>query len=127
MSATHAERHTTLRVMPMLCRGHFYFFHLSPIIKRFISSIKNKDIMKHISYTTHGTCSQHIDVVLDDENRIHDVSFIGGCNGNLKGICSLVKGQKATDVISRLKGLSCNGKPTSCPDQLATALEQAME
>ena len=63
--------------------------------------------MKHISYTTHGTCSQHIDVVLDDENRIQDVSFIGGCNGNLKGI-------------------SCNGKPTSCPDQLATALEQAM-
>ena len=54
--------------------------------------------MKHISYTTHGTCSQHIDVVLDDENRIQDVNFIGGCNG----------------------------KPTSCPDQLATALEQAM-
>lgn len=82
--------------------------------------------MKHISYTTHGTCSQHIDVVLDDENHIQDVSFIGGCNGNLKGICSLVKGQKATDVISRLKGISCNGKPTSCPDQLATAIEQAM-
>ena len=87
---------------------------------------QNRIIMKHISYTTHGTCSQHIDVVLDDENRIQDVSFIGGCNGNLKGICSLVKGQRATDVISRLKGISCNGKPTSCPDQLATALEQAM-
>ena len=82
--------------------------------------------MKHISYTTHGTCSQHIDVVLDDENRIQDVSFIGGCNGNLKGICSLVKGQRATDVIRRRKGISCNGKLTSCPDLLDTAIDQSI-
>ena len=78
--------------------------------------------MKHISYTTHGTCSQHIDVVLDDENRIQDVNFIGGCNGNLKGICALCIGKKATDVKQTLKGITCGGKMTSCPDQLATAL-----
>ena len=82
--------------------------------------------MTHISYPTHHTKKKQKKKKHDNENHIQDVSFIGGCNGNLKGICSLVKGQRATDVISRLKGISCNGKPTSCPDQLATALEQAM-
>ena len=83
--------------------------------------------MKHISYTTHGTCSQHIDVVLDDENRIQDVSFIGGCNGNLKGICALAQGQQAAQLISTLKGIRCGNKSTSCPDQLAQALSEALE
>lgn len=82
--------------------------------------------MKEVVYTTQGTCSKLIRVVLNDDNVVEDVQFVGGCNGNLQGICSLIKGQKAADVINRVKGISCNGRPTSCPDQLAVALAQAM-
>lgn len=74
-----------------------------------------------------GTCSRFIHVVLDDDNVIQNVEFVGGCHGNLQGIAALVKGQKAQDVIGRVKGISCNGKPTSCPDQLSLALAKAME
>ena len=56
-----------------------------------------------------------------------DVAFYGGCNGNLQGISSLVKGMKYEDVIARLNGISCNGRPTSCPDQLCRAIEQLMQ
>ena len=80
--------------------------------------------MKHIQYQTHGTCSKLIDVVADDNNVIQQVSFLGGCNGNLQGLSRLVIGQKAEDVISRLDGIRCGVKPTSCPDQLCRALEQ---
>ena len=82
--------------------------------------------MKELVYPTQGTCSKLIRVVLSDDNVIEEVEFVGGCNGNLKGVCSLVKGQKADDVISRVKGISCNGRPSSCPDQLSIALAQAM-
>lgn len=81
--------------------------------------------MKHFTYQTQGTCSRLINLTLNDDNTIADVQFVGGCNGNLKGICSLIKGQKADDVIARLKGILCGGKTTSCPDQLAKALEEA--
>ena len=80
--------------------------------------------MKHIQYQTQGTCSVLIDVTADDNDTIQDVAFLGGCDGNLQGICRLVKGQKIDDVISRLDGIQCGGKPTSCPDQLCRALEQ---
>jgi len=83
--------------------------------------------MKEIMYPTTGTCSRFIHVVLDDNNVIQDVKFMGGCHGNLQGIAALVKGQKAEDVIGRVKGISCNGKPTSCPDQLSLALAKAVE
>ncbi len=73
-------------------------------------------------YKTSGTCSTAIDIEMDGD-MIRSVSFTGGCNGNLKGICSLVAGMKAQDAISRLKGIRCGFKPTSCPDQLAQALE----
>lgn len=82
--------------------------------------------MKEINYQTQGTCSRLIHIELDDNNVIQNTYFIGGCNGNLQGVCALIKGQKAEDVIARCKGISCNGRPTSCPDQLATALEQAL-
>ena len=73
-------------------------------------------------YHTEGTCSRNI--ILDmDGDTIENVQFIGGCNGNLKGISSLIKGQKAKDVIDRVKGIKCGPKSTSCPDQLALALE----
>lgn len=74
-------------------------------------------------FTPRGVCSQKI--YIDVENGIvNDVQFLGGCNGNLKGIGSLVKGMKIEDVISRLSGIRCGMKSTSCPDQLATALKQ---
>ena len=82
--------------------------------------------MKHFTYTTKGTCSRLIDIELNDDNTIGHVAFAGGCHGNLQGISSLIKGQKAEDVIARLKGIECGSKGTSCPDQLATALEEAI-
>lgn len=69
------------------------------------------------------TCSQFIDVTVDDEGVIQQVFFYGGCDGNLQGICRLVVGQKIDDVIQKLNGIRCGGKPTSCPDQLCRALE----
>ena len=82
--------------------------------------------MKELIYPTHGTCSKAIRVVLNDDNVIEEVQFVGGCHGNTQGICALIKGQKAEDIIGRVKGISCNGRPTSCPDQLSIALAQAM-
>ena len=80
--------------------------------------------MKQIIYQTEGTCSREIKVVIDDDGCISDISFVGGCNGNLKGICSLVKGRKADEIRDCLRGITCGARPTSCPDQLARALEQ---
>ena len=74
-------------------------------------------------YKTKGTCSTMIDVELKD-GVIDSVKFTGGCNGNLQGISALVKGMKPEEAISRLKGIRIGFKPTSCPDQLAHALEE---
>ena len=76
---------------------------------------------KTFVYRTRGTCSREITVTLDGD-VIESVSFLGGCNGNLQGISSLVKGRKIADVIASLEGINCGGKGTSCPDQLAKAL-----
>ena len=74
-------------------------------------------------YKTKGTCSTMIDVELKD-GVIDSAKFTGGCNGNLQGISALVKGMKPEESISRLKVIRCGFKPTSCPDQLAHALEE---
>lgn len=81
--------------------------------------------MPFMKYQTQGTCSKEINIELKD-GVIDSVSFVGGCNGNLKGICALVKGMKPEDAISRLKGIKCGFKSTSCPDQLARALESML-
>lgn len=78
----------------------------------------------HFTYRTKGTCSQEILFDVED-GKLHNIEFIGGCNGNLQGIGRLVEGMPVDEVISRLRGIRCGYKPTSCPDQLATALEQA--
>lgn len=78
-----------------------------------------------MQYKTKGTCSQLIQFDLDG-TKVHNVSFVGGCNGNLKGIGRLVEGMDAQDVIDKLQGVKCGFKDTSCPDQLATALKQAL-
>lgn len=75
------------------------------------------------SYKTKGVCSQKIDFDVVDGN-VHNVTFLGGCNGNLQGIGKLVEGMPVSEVIERLKGVNCGFKGTSCPDQLAKALEE---
>ena len=76
------------------------------------------------TYTPRGVCSRAISVELDGD-RVSHVEFAGGCDGNLHGIMSLVKGMKAEDVVARLEGIRCGGKATSCPDQIAQALKTA--
>ena len=75
-------------------------------------------------YKTQGTCSQRILFEIE-EGKLQNVQFIGGCNGNLKGIGSLVEGMDVDQVIARLEGTTCGFKATSCPDQLAQALKAA--
>ena len=75
---------------------------------------------------TKGTCSQRIYFRIED-GKVHDVEFLGGCNGNLQGIGKLVEGMEVDEVISRLEGIHCGMKPTSCPDQLANVLKKAKE
>lgn len=77
-----------------------------------------------MEYITRGTCARIINFDLDEEKKVHNVSFYGGCNGNLKAIGKLVEGMKAEDVIRILEGNLCGNKPTSCADQLAKALKE---
>ena len=77
-------------------------------------------------YRTQGTCSQRILFEIED-GKVKNVQFLGGCNGNLKGIGSLVEGMDVDTVIARLEGTTCGMKATSCPDQLAKALKAARE
>ena len=77
-------------------------------------------------YKTKGTCSQRIYFEIEDE-KLHNVQFLGGCNGNLQGLGRLVEGMDIKEVIARLEGIHCGMKPTSCPDQLATALKQYID
>ncbi len=80
--------------------------------------------MKQITYIPKGVCSRQITIEYDEDTKtIKSVSFVGGCNGNLKGIGALVKGMKIDDVIDRIEGTDCRGRGTSCPDQLAQALK----
>ena len=78
---------------------------------------------KTLSYTTQGTCSRQIEIVCENDT-IENVQFIGGCSGNTQGVAALVVGMNIDDAIERLKGIRCGFKPTSCPDQLACALEK---
>lgn len=79
----------------------------------------------HFTYKTQGTCSSAIDFDVEN-NVLTNVVFTGGCNGNLKGICKLLAGMKAEDAIARMKGTTCGSRPTSCPDQISRALEEAL-
>ncbi len=74
------------------------------------------------SYKTKGTCSQQIDITVEN-GIIEEVKFYGGCNGNLKGIAALCKGKKPEEIIPVIQGIKCGMKSTSCPDQLSKALE----
>ena len=80
--------------------------------------------MKQYTYTTKGTCSRAIEITVNDDSIIESVKFIGGCSGNTQGVAALVKGMSVDEAISRLSGIKCGPRPTSCPDQLATALKE---
>ncbi len=75
-------------------------------------------------YVPQGVCSRMIHIEINADNVIEEAYFVAGCSGNTQGVCSLIKGMKAEEVISRLKGICCGNKTTSCPDQLARMLEK---
>ena len=78
------------------------------------------------TFRPRGVCSQEMQVEVDDQGIIRDMRVLGGCSGNLQGISALVKGMHAEEAIKRLKGIRCGFKDTSCPDQFARNLEQAL-
>lgn len=80
--------------------------------------------MKTIEFTPSGICARHITIILDDDNRVQDLSFVGGCDGNHKGLAALIKGMTAEEAEKRLAGITCGFKRTSCPDQVSVALRQ---
>ena len=80
----------------------------------------------HYTYQTRGTCSRSIEFDLNPDGTIGGLRFEGGCNGNLKGISAFSEGLQAEEIIRRLEGIRCGFKSTSCPDQLAQALKQAL-
>ncbi|WP_071134885.1 TIGR03905 family TSCPD domain-containing protein [Millionella massiliensis] len=82
-------------------------------------------MIKHVTYTPQGVCSRQIDIELED-GVIRSIRFTGGCHGNTQGVSALATGMRADEVIARLRGTDCKGRGTSCPDQLARALEQAL-
>ena len=82
--------------------------------------------MTHHDYRPRGVCSQLISFDLDEEGRLHNVTFIGGCNGNLKAIGRLTEGKDAKEIATILAGNTCGYKPTSCGDQLSKAIEEAL-
>ncbi len=80
---------------------------------------------RHLTHTCVGTCSRQIDIELDND-IIRSVRFTGGCDGNTQGVAALVRGMKVEEAIARLEGIDCRGRGTSCPDQLARTLRQAL-
>lgn len=78
--------------------------------------------MDRFTYKTQGVCAREIEITLDGD-VIVEAKFVGGCAGNTQGVAALVKGMKVEEAISKLEGIRCGFKPTSCPDQLATALK----
>ena len=82
---------------------------------------------KEFSFANKGTCSKQTNFVLNDDHTIASIEVIGGCNGNLKGFCQLLTGMTAEDAIARLDGTLCGFRSTSCPDQIAITLEEALQ
>lgn len=83
--------------------------------------------MKQFVFTPKGVCSMKIRFEIDEQDVVHNIQFLGGCPGNTVGVATLAEGQNAHQLITKLKGVDCRGRGTSCPDQLAKALVQALE
>lgn len=86
-----------------------------------LTLINKKDGLYNFKFKTVGICAKEIYILVDENKTVHDIKFIGGCNGNLKAIPKLLRGEKLEFVISKLSGNTCGSKPTSCTDQLAVA------
>lgn len=84
-------------------------------------------MMKTFTYKPTGVCSRKITVELTDDNVVYSVRFEGGCSGNTQGVSALIVGMTAEEAIRRLSGIRCGLRPTSCPDQLAHALTEALQ
>ncbi|MCR5689416.1 MAG: TIGR03905 family TSCPD domain-containing protein [Clostridiales bacterium] len=82
--------------------------------------------MKHFEHVNRGTCSRGVAFDIDDEGRIRNVSFFGGCSGNTQGVAALAEGMDAKEAAARMRGIRCGPRPTSCPDQLARGIEEAL-
>ncbi len=93
-------------------------------LKKYLMEMKEK-IMNY-NYATEGTCSKKISFEIDEAGKLHNVSFVGGCNGNLKAIGLLVEGQDAKKMAELLEGNLCGMRPTSCADQLAKAIKEVL-
>lgn len=108
--------------------GHSGLFGAAPAYKAsddkksFKLDTKNAKGWRIVEYQPEGVCSRLIHIEVDSNNVIQNSYFVGGCSGNTKGVCLLLKGLTVDDAISRLSGVKCGNKPTSCPDQLAKAL-----
>ena len=81
----------------------------------------------HYTFYPKGVCSAQIDLDVDDNGRVHNIAYTGGCNGNLKALGAMCEGASAEEVIRRLSGITCGYKATSCSDQLARLLQDAMK
>ena len=79
------------------------------------------------TYKTKGVCSRSIEFEITEDNKIHNVHFQGGCSGNTQGVAALVEGMDVNEAIRRMDGIKCGPRPTSCPDQLSTALKEALQ
>ena len=77
-------------------------------------------------YKTSGVCSSAISFEIDEQGKVHDVKFQGGCSGNTQGVAKLIEGMDAKEAISAIEGIRCGFRPTSCPDQLSKALKEAL-
>ncbi len=82
--------------------------------------------MKHVTYQPHGDCSMQISLDIDEEGKLHNGGWLGGCNGNLKAIGKLLEGREAQEAADLLRGNDCGGRGTSCADQLAKAVDEAL-
>lgn len=82
--------------------------------------------MKHVTYQPHGVCTMQIAFDIDDAGKMHNLGFLGGCNGNLKAISKLLEGRDAREAADVLRGNDCGGRGTSCADQLARAVDEAL-
>lgn len=82
--------------------------------------------MKHFTYIPSGVCARQIDFDYDDDHIIHNLKYVGGCNGNLKAVGLLVEGMKLEDVANKLEGNKCGARNTSCADQLAKAIREVL-
>lgn len=108
------------------------YTHMCPLwnkkkIIHIVNSLTTKKRMKHYVHENQGTCSKQVAFDIDENNCVHNVQFAGGCPGNTVGISMLVEGMKVEDVVRRLEGVRCGFKPTSCPDQLAKALQETQQ